>query len=81
MALKEIQIKRISELPLHQKESLRTRMGDDAFNRHTVSDALVEITVSNSIPHIGNIVAFNGTFSDRLLADVNGGKRVDDIFK
>lgn len=81
MVLKEVQIKTISELPSHQKVILRELIGDDAFNRYSINNALVEIPISNSIPHMGEIETFGGSFSDRILTDVNNGEKIEDIFK
>jgi hypothetical protein len=81
MTVKEIQIKTISELPSHQKNLIKEKVGDNVFNQFAVVDALVEIQVANSIPHINNVELLAGTFSARILNSVNGGKKVEDIFK
>lgn len=80
MALKEIQIKSISELPLHQRDALRDKVGKDAFNQFAQANALVEIKVASSTPHIDSIEPIAGTFSERLLANVNDGEEIEDIF-
>ena len=81
MALKEIQIKQISELPSHRKAALKEKFGPEVFNNYAEIDALVEIRVASSIPHIQNIDVINGTFSDKLLSDINRGEEIEDIFK
>lgn len=81
MALKEIKIKPISELPSHTKLELKRQIGDETFNRYYEADALIEIRVENSTPHIAGLELVKGTFSDRILNNVNGGKKIEDVFK
>ena len=81
MALKEIQIKTISELPTHQKEALKARLGTPQFNLFSALNVLVELRVLNSTPHVDpNIKIVEGTFSDSILCDINGGDKIGDVF-
>ena len=80
MAIKEIQIKPISELPSHQKDALKDRIGEEPFNRLSIANALVEIKVANSIPHIDSINPINGTYTQQILNNINNGKKIEDIF-
>ena len=81
MALKEIQIKEVGELPTDVRAVLKEELGPEGYSDLLDRKGLVEVQIENSVPRVKEIKEVKGTYGEWVLQGCNGGKPIKNIFK